>query len=266
MLGAIIGDIVGSIYEFQNTKSMDFDLISPWSNFTDDSVMTLAVAKWLVEDEAHTIHYLISLVSHFNGTLMGRYLEMVDVIDAILRIIFVSQISAFLLMRLKCSMRIRLRILLWARRLRKRRWLNLFMAWALSSFVLTSYWYVICFRFWILAIIPYFLFSVIYLVIVFKEKLRERWLSGLKAIYFYLIASIGQIIGLCIYYVAYILKWYSPYYEYTGFMWDFLGYKTYIGKEGDSVLLNGMFELAICMAIPYLFANFANELNYCFYG
>jgi ADP-ribosylglycohydrolase len=38
---------------------MDFDLITPWSNFTDDSVMTLAVAKWLVEDEAHTIHYLI---------------------------------------------------------------------------------------------------------------------------------------------------------------------------------------------------------------
>ena len=59
MLGAIVGDIVGSIYEFQNTKSMDFDLITPWSNFTDDSVMTLAVAKWLVEDEAHTIHYLI---------------------------------------------------------------------------------------------------------------------------------------------------------------------------------------------------------------
>ena len=51
MLGAIIGDIVGSIYEFQNTKSMAFDLITPWSNYTDDSVMTLAVAKWLVEDE-----------------------------------------------------------------------------------------------------------------------------------------------------------------------------------------------------------------------
>ena len=59
MLGAIVGDIVGSVYEFHNTKSMDFDLFTPWSNFTDDSVMTLAVAKWLVEDEAHTIHYLI---------------------------------------------------------------------------------------------------------------------------------------------------------------------------------------------------------------
>jgi ADP-ribosylglycohydrolase len=59
MLGALAGDIIGSVYEFANTKSMEFDLFTPWTKFTDDSVMTLAVAKWLVEDEAHTIHYLI---------------------------------------------------------------------------------------------------------------------------------------------------------------------------------------------------------------
>lgn len=57
MLGALVGDIIGSVYEFCNTKSMDFDLFCGGSNFTDDSVMTLAVANWLVEDEAHTIHY-----------------------------------------------------------------------------------------------------------------------------------------------------------------------------------------------------------------
>ena len=59
MLGALVGDIVGSIYEFCNTKSMDFQFLNSYSNFTDDSVMTLAVAKWLMEDEAHTLHYLI---------------------------------------------------------------------------------------------------------------------------------------------------------------------------------------------------------------
>lgn len=59
MLGALVGDIVGSIYEFQNTKSMDFELLGDYSKFTDDSVMTLAVAKWLMEDEAHTLNYLI---------------------------------------------------------------------------------------------------------------------------------------------------------------------------------------------------------------
>ena len=59
MLGAIVGDIVGSPYEFYNTKSPSFEMFTPQSCFTDDSVMTLAVAKWLIEDEAHTIHYLI---------------------------------------------------------------------------------------------------------------------------------------------------------------------------------------------------------------
>ena len=59
MLGALVGDIVGSVYEFDNTKSMDFELFTPYSKFTDDSVMTLAVAKWLMEDEGHTTHELI---------------------------------------------------------------------------------------------------------------------------------------------------------------------------------------------------------------
>ena len=59
MLGALVGDIIGSVYEFHNTKSTDFELFHGASKFTDDSVMTLAVAKWLVEDEAHTLHYLI---------------------------------------------------------------------------------------------------------------------------------------------------------------------------------------------------------------
>lgn len=58
MLGALVGDIVGSVYEFAPVKYTDFELFTPWSNFTDDSVMTLAVAKWLMEDDAHTIHYL----------------------------------------------------------------------------------------------------------------------------------------------------------------------------------------------------------------
>lgn len=59
MLGAIVGDIVGSVYEFNRTKSTDFDLFTPISIFTDDTVMTLAVAKWLMEDDTHSLHYLI---------------------------------------------------------------------------------------------------------------------------------------------------------------------------------------------------------------
>lgn len=47
MKGAIIGDIVGSIYEFHNIKTKDFPLFSPNCFFTDDTVMTVAVAAAL---------------------------------------------------------------------------------------------------------------------------------------------------------------------------------------------------------------------------
>ena len=50
MLGALIGDTVGSIYEFCNIKTTDFPLFSSGSSFTDDSVMTVAVADWLLHD------------------------------------------------------------------------------------------------------------------------------------------------------------------------------------------------------------------------
>ncbi len=58
-LGALVGDIVGSVYEFYNVKTTDFELFYQESCFTDDSVMTLAVAKWLTEDETHSKQHLI---------------------------------------------------------------------------------------------------------------------------------------------------------------------------------------------------------------
>lgn len=54
MLGAIIGDMVGSVYEFANTKRTDFPFFSERSTYTDDSIMTLAVAEWLLTDSQHT--------------------------------------------------------------------------------------------------------------------------------------------------------------------------------------------------------------------
>ena len=50
MLGAILGDIVGSPYEFDhnNYKHKDFPLLSEKSHFTDDTVMTVAVARGLI--------------------------------------------------------------------------------------------------------------------------------------------------------------------------------------------------------------------------
>ena len=49
MIGALVGDIVGSRFEWHNIKSKDFDLFTPDCFFTDDSVMSLAVAKAILE-------------------------------------------------------------------------------------------------------------------------------------------------------------------------------------------------------------------------
>lgn len=49
MLGTIIGDIIGSVYEFRNHRSKSFEpLLHPQARFTDDTVCTVAFADSLV--------------------------------------------------------------------------------------------------------------------------------------------------------------------------------------------------------------------------
>ena len=48
ILGAVIGDIVGSTHEFLQTKSTEFDFYTDNNHCTDDTVMTIAVADWLL--------------------------------------------------------------------------------------------------------------------------------------------------------------------------------------------------------------------------
>ena len=51
MYGAILGDIIGSPYEFdRGDKTKDFPLFREDSGFTDDSMMTIAVADALLSD------------------------------------------------------------------------------------------------------------------------------------------------------------------------------------------------------------------------
>ncbi len=51
MLGAITGDIVGSVYEWNNIKSKDFELFSPAAFFTDDTVLTVALAEAIMKNK-----------------------------------------------------------------------------------------------------------------------------------------------------------------------------------------------------------------------
>lgn len=59
ILGGIVGDIIGSTREWHNVKTEDFELLPAGSTFTDDTVMTLAVAEWLMSDPSHSEHTLV---------------------------------------------------------------------------------------------------------------------------------------------------------------------------------------------------------------
>lgn len=76
MLGAIIGDTVGSVYEFANTKDYSFTLFTGESVYTDDSVMTMAVAWWLLHDREHSYQGLEDAMVEFGNNCpcpMGGY-------------------------------------------------------------------------------------------------------------------------------------------------------------------------------------------------
>jgi ADP-ribosyl-[dinitrogen reductase] hydrolase len=57
ILGAIIGDTIGSVFEFNNFKSTDFHLFNKKTTFTDDSVLTLATMSSILNGTSYTKVY-----------------------------------------------------------------------------------------------------------------------------------------------------------------------------------------------------------------
>lgn len=61
MLGAIIGDIVGSRFEFNNAKTTRFDLFAKECSFTDDTICTVAVADAIMNHHTYLNGYVYKL-------------------------------------------------------------------------------------------------------------------------------------------------------------------------------------------------------------
>ncbi len=79
MLGAIIGDIVGSRWEFNPTNDYNFELFSNKNDFTDDSICTVAVADALLRgrDYGESIHEWCRKYPHPMGGYGGRFAQWV---------------------------------------------------------------------------------------------------------------------------------------------------------------------------------------------
>jgi ADP-ribosylglycohydrolase len=78
MIGAIIGDIIGSPYERWNHKGTDFALFSSRSRFTDDTVLTVAVADALLHGKAYAQTFVDYVFAYpdagYGGTLLTQAL------------------------------------------------------------------------------------------------------------------------------------------------------------------------------------------------
>lgn len=75
MIGAIIGDMVGSIYEFANIKSKEFNIFNSMNRMTDDSYLTIAVAKALINN--YPIKYDEESINRIKKDLIFEFKEMV---------------------------------------------------------------------------------------------------------------------------------------------------------------------------------------------
>lgn len=75
MFGAIIGDIVGSRFEFNNTNTSKFELFTQMNDFTDDSICTIAVADAIntQADYQSTIHEWCRKYPHPKGGYGGNF-------------------------------------------------------------------------------------------------------------------------------------------------------------------------------------------------
>ena len=84
MLGAVAGDIIGSPYEWSNTGDRYFEFgrgtrgwyrgreVTYHPRFTDDTVMTLAVARWLMSDKDMNASRLISIMQSMGQEYIDR--------------------------------------------------------------------------------------------------------------------------------------------------------------------------------------------------
>jgi ADP-ribosylglycohydrolase len=73
ILGAIAGDVIGSVYEFNNIRSKDFPLFGPKTKFTDDTVLTVATMDVLINDGNYTKAYQLYGRRYPNRGWGGRF-------------------------------------------------------------------------------------------------------------------------------------------------------------------------------------------------
>lgn len=77
MIGALVGDIIGSPHEFMMTKDTDFPLFIDATRFTDDSVLTIAVAECLLTGASYVDKFHEYTKAYPDRVYGGRFMDWV---------------------------------------------------------------------------------------------------------------------------------------------------------------------------------------------
>lgn len=191
------------------------------------------------------------LVSYGHAGSYDRLLNTIVDIDAIVLTILVTQIVCFLLIRRDWFKHYRMKILLVAKSMQKKWWVTPIAEWFLSSFVLSPYMTIVGEWLLLLGALVLLVFWILYFTVVISKDKYKRWISGVKAFYFYLIASVGEIVGLVIYCIFCETEWFK---YLARFEDEEFGMITYIYPNiyGIFYMLEDMAFSVAVLAIPYL--------------
>ena len=134
--------------------------------------------------------------AYAHAGMADRMFDTMVSVGAIVLVIFITQLLCiFTLKRSKREQIIKFKwnLLMLSKKLCWGWWRNTISGWVLSTFVLSTYLASLfgCLSF--LGFIPFIAFWIYYWFIIFNEKRRIRWMTGLRAIHTYIILSIGQI-------------------------------------------------------------------------
>ena len=202
-----------------------------------------------------TVLMTVPLVCVAHAGMFDDYLRRMVSVDAVVLTIAVAQIVCYLLIRsnwFKAIKRVRMRLLLFAKKLHRNGWLRLLAAWGLSSFALSPYIVIACNWLWILGILLFLVFWLFYLFLVLYGKTRRAILTGIKPLYLLLVASIGEIIGGIVYCTIYEMEWFRSITYYTDEEYALSDFKLFPTIDGVWDLWNEMKIIFFFFAIPYV--------------
>lgn len=199
--------------------------------------------------------------------MYDRYLDMKISVEALVLVIAVCQLSAYLFLRYSKSQlacHYKKVILHIAKTVYRNLWLRWGMAWAISSFVCTPYVYGFSIELFFFAFIPMLIFLIYYCNWVWNKEKRRKRLTGIRPLSILLSVAFQQFLGYIVYALICETTWFHSLVFYTDEEYEMLDVKLYPGIEGFDYMAQGLLGIAFITAIPYVLLFIIRTIFYLF--